>query len=189
MQNKMLKLEICGIFFILILSVFEQNLYQLSERNLIGIIFGSVNNSIWEITKTLMLPYVLWSMLELLTLRPAFKKFVISKTIGLYLLGATYILLSLVVSGFYGGYFAQFIAAIASVSTSLWLSYKIYMSNLKTDNIYLPAIFMLMLFIAIFLSFTIFPPQIPIFKDRDTGLYGLIPQNIDIGAIVLSSEV
>ena len=54
MQKTLMKLEISGIFFILIMSVFMQNLYSISDRGLIGVLFGSVNDSIWETAKTLL---------------------------------------------------------------------------------------------------------------------------------------
>ena len=66
MQKTLMKLEISGIFFILIMSVFMQNLYSISDRGLFGVLFGSVNDSIWETAKTLLFPYVMWGMIELL---------------------------------------------------------------------------------------------------------------------------
>ena len=59
MSKKLIKFEIGGIFFVLIMSVFLQNLYILSDRQLIGVMFGSVNDSIWETAKTLLLPFIL----------------------------------------------------------------------------------------------------------------------------------
>ena len=50
MKNKLMKLEIAGLFFTIVMSVFFQNLYALCNREVIGVIFGSVNDSIWEIT-------------------------------------------------------------------------------------------------------------------------------------------
>ena len=52
MQKKLMYLEIAGIIFIVIMSVFMQNLLDLSGHTLIGVMFGSVNDSIWEIEKT-----------------------------------------------------------------------------------------------------------------------------------------
>ena len=72
MQKILMKLEIGGIFFILILSAFMQNLYSLCNRELIGVLFGSVNDSIWETAKTLLLPYAIWGMIELLCIRSPF---------------------------------------------------------------------------------------------------------------------
>ena len=58
MQKKLMYLEIAGIIFIVIMSVFMQNLLDLSGHTLIGVMFGSVNDSIWEIEKTLLFPYL-----------------------------------------------------------------------------------------------------------------------------------
>ncbi len=189
MQNKMMKLEIAGIFFIIIMSVFLQNLFALTNRNLLGVMFGSVNNSIWEITKTLLFPYLLWSMLELLSIRPPFRRFVVTKTIALYSLGVSYIILCLIISvlGLDSGFLPEFIAAVVCISASLCLSYRLLNSRFNLSALFYPSIFMLLLFLAVYLSFTTFPPQIYIFMDRDTCLYGIIPEYIDKGAIALDT--
>ena len=44
MQKKLMYLEIAGILFIVIMSVFMQNLLDLSGHTLIGVMFGSVND-------------------------------------------------------------------------------------------------------------------------------------------------
>ena len=95
MQKKMMKLEIGGIFFVIIMSVFMQNFYELSNHELIGIMFGSVNDSIWETAKTILFPYLLWGMIELLCVHPPFRKFAAIKIFTLYFAGTLYILLCL----------------------------------------------------------------------------------------------
>lgn len=189
MQKTLMKLEISGIFFILIMSVFMQNLYSISDRGLIGVLFGSVNDSIWETAKTLLFPYVMWGMIELLCFRSPFRKFVVSKVISLYYLGISYIILNLIFSlfGFKNDFLINFTSAIFCISTSLFLSYKLIFSKFELENLFLPAIFMLMLFLAFYFSLTPFPPKMYIFKDRATSLYGIIPKNIDAGAIVLDA--
>lgn len=189
MQKIIFKLEIGGIFFILILSVFMQNLYSLVNRELIGVLFGSVNDSIWETAKTLILPYALWGIIELLCIRLPFKRFVTAKVIALYYLGISYILLNLMFAllGMENDFLISFTSAIFCITTSLFLSYRLVFSNQKLENIFLPAFFMLMLLIAFYFSFTPFPPKMYIFKDRTTSLYGIIPKNIDAGAIVLDT--
>mgnify|MGYP003452262988 CR=1 FL=1 len=74
MQKKLMYLEIAGILFIVIMSVFMQNLLDLSGHTLIGVMFGSVNDSIWEIEKTLLFPYLLWAGIELLCIKIPFRK-------------------------------------------------------------------------------------------------------------------
>ena len=48
-QKKLLRLELAGMLFVVVSSVFLQNLYEISDRMVIGIMFGSGNDSIWEI--------------------------------------------------------------------------------------------------------------------------------------------
>lgn len=187
MKDRLKRLEIAGIFFVIILSVFLQNLYSITNRNLVGVMFGSVNHSIWEFTKTLLLPYFLWSMIELLSVRTPFRRFVVSKTISLYFLGISYILITLVTNllGLCTNALPKLVAAVACVAMAQYLSLCLIRSDFDTKNLYLPSILLLLLFAALFLSFTVFPPEMYIFKDRDTGLYGIIPEYIDKGAIAL----
>lgn len=189
MKDRLKKFEIAGILFVIILSIFLQNLFNLTDRNLIGVMFGSVNNSIWEFTKTLLLPYFLWSMIELLSVRTPFRRFVVSKTVSLYFLGLSYILITLVTNllGLCTNALPELVASAACVAMAQFLSMRLIRSNFNTQNLYYPSIFLLLLFIALFLSFTVFPPEMYIFKDRDTGLYGIIPEYIDKGAIALDT--
>ena len=83
MQKKLMYLEIAGILFIVIMSVFMQNLLDLSGHTLIGVMFGSVNDSIWEIEKTLLFPYLLWAGIELLCIKIPFRKFIVAKAVSL----------------------------------------------------------------------------------------------------------
>lgn len=189
MKDRLKKFEIAGILFVIILSIFLQNLFNLTDRNLIGVMFGSVNNSIWEFTKTLLLPYFLWSMIELLSVRTPFRRFVVSKTVSLYFLGLSYILITLVTNllGLCTNALPELVASAVCVAMAQFLSMRLIRSNFNTQNLYYPSIFLLLLFIALFLSFTVFPPEMYIFKDRDTGLYGIIPEYIDKGAIALDT--
>ena len=189
MQKRLMKFEIGGIFFVLIISVFLQNLYSLCSRELIGVMFGSVNNSIWETAKTLLLPFILWSIIEAMCIHPPFKKLVVSKVISLYYLGICYILLCMIFSfaNEISRWLFEFISAIISVCTASFLSYRLTFSKFELQKLFAPSLFMLLLFIALYCSFTPFPPKMYIFMDRSTNLYGIIPEHIDEGAIVLDT--
>jgi hypothetical protein len=189
MQKKMLKLEIFGIFFVIASSIFLQNLYELCGHSLIGIMFGAVNDSIWETAKTLLLPYLAWAMIELLSLRQRFHKFATIKILTLYILGASFCVLCSVYSLFNleSHTMPEFIAAILCTALSFVLSYKLLYSENGLEKQFIPALFLLFLFIALFCSLTPFPPKMHIFMDRATHLYGIIPENIDEGAIMLDT--
>ena len=65
------ELEMGGILFCFLASLLMKQLYTLTDGHLIGVLFGAVNNSVWEQAKTLLLPYLLWGML----LHPPFRFF------------------------------------------------------------------------------------------------------------------
>ena len=189
MQKKLIKMEIGGIFFVLIISLFLKNIYSLSENVLLGVLFGAANDSIWESLKTLLLPFILWALLELMCLKPRFRKFAAAKIITLYLTGVLYILLCSIFSLFSQGaqFAAEFTFSIICTCFAAFASEKLYFSLWELEKLFVPLAFMLLLFVAFFCSFTPFPPHNYIFMDRQTGLYGIIPEYIDKGASVLDA--
>ncbi len=189
MPKKLKNLEIIGIFFVLAMSVFLQNLYNLSNHNLIGILFGSANRSIWESLKAIILPYIIWAILELGCLHPHMHKFAVSKIITIYFISAVYLGLCFLFSLFSNGEqpVAQLTITIVCVSLGAFLSQKLYFSVFELEKLFVPFMFLLLLFCAFYFSFTPFPPHNALFLDPETGLYGIIPQYIDRGATALDA--
>ena len=91
MDRKLLFLEIAGGAFVACGSLFMRQLYTLCGGELLGILFGAVNGSMWEACKTLLLPYLLWAVLETLTLRLRVHRFTVVKALALYRLGFDYL--------------------------------------------------------------------------------------------------
>ncbi len=176
-------LEAAGIIFVLICRLFMSNLYALCGGNLVGVMFGSVNKSIWENCKILLLPYLFWSLIELMCTQLHMRRFTSCKTISLYFLGAAYIGLSLL---FGAKNQSVFIAAICT-ALSFVLSFALYNSKFDLQNLFPPSVFLLFLFWAVYFSFTPFPPENAVFLDPVSGLCGIIPAHIDLGAAVLDT--
>ena len=57
----------------------------------------------------------------------------------------------------------------------------------EIEQLFLPCVFMMLLLIAVYCSFTVFPPHMILFEDIQTGMYGIIPEYIDSGAIALDT--
>lgn len=189
MNKNLVRLEVFGLILVISFSVFLQNLYTLCSGTLVGIMFGSVNDSIWETTKTILISYIIWSIIEAMCVRLPFHRFAVAKVISLYFLGVFYILACLVFRTFDSESYTmpEFTAAIIAVIAASFLSCRLMQSTLKLETLFMPAVFMLLLFLALYCSFTPFPPQNVIFLDRTTGLYGIIPDYIDSGASVLDT--
>ena len=176
-------LEASGIIFVLLCRLFMSNLYTLCGGNLVGVMFGRVNASIWENCKTMLLPYLFWSLIELMSISPRMRRFTSCKTISLYFLGLSYIGTGMIC----GSENQSVFAAALCTALSFVLSFMLYNSKLNLEGLFHPSVFLLFLFWAVYFSFTPFPPENAVFIDPGTGLYGIIPSHIDLGAAALDA--
>ena len=177
MDKKLIHLELFGLLFVAAGAYFSRRLYALTDGGLTGILFGAVNGSVWESCKTLLLPYLLWALLEALIIRVRVRRFAAAKTAALYLLGFLYI-------------FARMLsddipAAVLGIVAAFAVSYALYRSPLKLEGLFAPSVSLLFLFLALYFSLTPFPPRFAVFRDPSTGMYGIMPKHLDFGAIAL----
>ena len=182
-SKAMIIMEIAGMIFVLLSSLFMSKLNDLCDGSLVGMMFGSVNHSIWESCKTLLLPYLIWGMIELLSLSVRMHAFTVAKTISLFFLGIAYTGLRLL----YGYEKPCIFAAVICVTAAFALSFFLYNSNLDLSALFPVSVFLLFLFWALYFSFTPFPPKSLIFLDPQTGIYGIIPAHFDLGAAELDA--
>lgn len=188
MRKKLLPNEIIGVIFTLSGYVFMKHLYAMTEHDLVGILFGCVNDSIWENTKALILPYIIWSLLEMLCLGSGFHNFVSVKIISAYFLALIYILQCLVFSVTGKPYqTAELCFAVLSVLLAFGASYVMLKSSLNLNGFFPVALCMLFLLMALYFSLTPFPMHNYLFMDRGSGLYGLLPMGYDYGANALDA--
>lgn len=136
-------LEIAGILFIVIMSVFMQNLLDLSGHTLIGVMFGSVNDSIWEIEKTLLFPYLLWAGIELLCIKIPFRKFIVAKAVSLWFFCLSYSAICLLYSltGAQTHFLPEFTAALICCTFSFFHIFPLDGRQQKVWGTVLPRIF------------------------------------------------
>lgn len=85
-------MEIMGVLFTFLMGTLLHFVYTWSNGAVWSILFGAINESVWEHVKIFAMPYLLWGVFELACARPYFKMFVISKVVGLYFLAAAIIL-------------------------------------------------------------------------------------------------
>lgn len=189
MDNRFKKLEICGTLFVFICGALLHFLYDWTNASALGVLFGAVNESVWEHIKIFSMPYVVWSIIELAFSIPYFRQFVVAKVMGLYLLGI------LIISFFYlyttitgaAILIIDILSVFAWISISHLFSYKITTSDKDLRNLFPLCLGLLFLFVVMYFCFTAVPPHIDIFKDPVTGMYGIIPKNIDVGAYFMNN--
>lgn len=63
-QKKLAALEAWGAVFTFVMASMLHFSYQLSGGAVWAILFGSVNESVWEQVKIMAMPYLVWAVLE-----------------------------------------------------------------------------------------------------------------------------
>lgn len=189
MKKETVKMQIWGIIVVPLMIILFKNLYSLTNGALLGIFFGSVNNSMWEQTKVVMLSYFIWSLVEAVGKRSGFHRFAVSRMISIWLVGAFCILSYLLIYalGIENANLPRFICAVTACLCAFALSTRLEYGERKIEQFFLPCVFMMLLLIAVYCSFTVFPPHMVIFEDTAMGMYGIIPEYIDSGAIALDT--
>ncbi len=183
-------LEIIGIPVIYLIATLLHFTYNLTGGSALSILFSAVNESVWEHVKIFAVGFTLWSLIEILWLKPPFKKFVTTKTLSLY-----FLTLSIIVFFYSYNLFTDSPILLLDLASSFilviltqYISYRITLSDNKISDYFPVAIMLLMLFYLMFFSFTLFPPKIDIFRDPVTGMYGIIEDHIDKGAVFLTKS-
>lgn len=171
-KKKLLILEFLGVIFVTTNSLILSFSYKWSDGAMWAIILGSVNNSVWENTKTILISYIFWGIIELMVLLPPLRTFVVAKIITLYfLMTVTIMLYSVTYSN--SVFITKLCGNIIFVFIASMISYYLISKSKKLFKIFDVAIIFLTLFSIIYFLFTVLPPQSKIFQDPLTGTYGI----------------
>ncbi|MBQ3264537.1 MAG: hypothetical protein IJH07_02040 [Ruminococcus sp.] len=168
--------EAAGAVVIYCAAVFLHFVYPLSSGAALSILFGAVNESVWEHTKIFSAAYIGWSLLQLCWLKVRFRQYVASKCIGLYTL------MGLIIGVFYAytaltGHnivWVDVLSSLLSVMLVQWMTYRLETGANRLGDYFAPALMLLMLYYLMFFSFTVFPPKADLFRDPVSGGYGVI---------------
>lgn len=165
--------ELVGIVFIILVGSALHFTFDLSGGNLLVGVFSAVNESVWEHLKLSFWPALIYAFIEYSFLKKRADNFIPAKAVGIYLMPLV------IVSSFY--FYRTFIKENLLIDISIFIlavavgqltSYKLM--TLKTRKIYLKlSITALILLASLFIIFTFYPLEIPIFQDPVTGGYGI----------------
>lgn len=186
-KKTFLRLEIAGPVIIFTIASLLHFIYKLSP-NVLTSLFGAVNESIWEHIKIFTIAYIFYAFVELLWAKPDFKRFVVAKTVGVIVQGAFIPLAYYTFSFFLGKpvLIVDLLIGFTASALGFLVSYRLYKSNLDIEKYFLTSLMFLFLILMSLLCFTYFPPEAELFRDVITGEYGVVPENIDMGAFALS---
>ena len=186
-KKTFLRLEIAGPIIVFIVASFLHFIYKINP-NVLTSLFGAVNESIWEHIKIFTIAYLFYGFIEMIWARPEFKRFIVAKTLGVFVQGmlipATYYTLKIFTQK--PLLIVDLLIGFLSAVVGFVVSYRLYKSEGKIEKYFLTSIMFLFLILMSLLCFTYFPPQAELFRDVITGEFGVVPKNIDMGAFALS---
>ena len=167
--------EIIGCAAIYSAAVYLHFAYTLSSGSALGLVFGAVNESVWEHVKIFSSAYAGWALLQLMWIKVPFRRYAVSKCIGLYTLMGGIICFYYAYTAIMGtGSPSVYIifSVIAVILTQL-LSFELTVSDNRLEEFFHPAMMLFLLYYLMYFSFSIFPPHAGLFRDPVSGGYGI----------------
>ncbi|MCI9369952.1 MAG: hypothetical protein HFH65_06470 [Lachnospiraceae bacterium] len=157
---------IIGIIFVLITGTLAHFLYKWSGNNYIIGLFTPINESVWEHMKLLFFPMLIYSLIMIFKLKENYPCITCSLCFGILtgtlLIPVLFYTYSYILSK--DIFILDIGTFILSVIIAFWLSYKFTQSCILKPYTFLLCILVGIVFIC-FTVFTIYPPDIMIFKE------------------------
>lgn len=175
MKNHLRKIEIIGGAFGVVVGTLLHFTYQWSGKNFVVGIFSTVNESVWEHTKLVFFPILLFGIIEFFLLRGRVKNFFCAKAAEAFITVIFLIVFFYTYTGALGveSLIVDILSFVVAVILGKWLSYKI----LSRENVAkirareaLAGIFLFPL-LAFFIFVLLYPVRVPLFLDPVEGVY------------------
>lgn len=168
--------EFAGCIAITAAAIWLRFVFRRFGVSAMTILFGAVNESVWEHVKVISAAYIAYAVLELLWIKVSFHRYVVAKVIVLYLLMASVIGYSYLCELLFGGRTAaaDIVGAIVLIIAAQGMSVFLVGCERISGEYFAPAVFLLMLYYLMFFSFTIYPPRAELFRDPAGGGFGYI---------------
>ena len=175
MKKPVLKWELFGIVFVFLLGALLHFLFEWSGASKIVGAIASVNESVWEHFKQGFWPMCLYAAIEYRFIRANVNNFLVAKAAAVYLIPLITGLVFYAYTAIIGAeiLIVDIVIFALAITAGQLLSYKILISlKLPRYTNAIAAVFIILLAFILIL-FTFYPPQLPIFLEESTGIYGI----------------
>jgi len=175
MNRKLLSIEIFGALFVIMVGALFHFVFDWSNQWLpLGAIVA-VNESVWEHLKLVYWPLLFFSIMEYFAVKGEVNNFVLSKLTAIIIAEATILFTFYSYTAIIGTEIlaVDILSFVIGVILGYIASYKLLKWK-KAPNWTRIVSMLVMVFLGIiFVLFTYFPPEMPIFQDPETGFYGI----------------
>ena len=175
-SNKLIRVELIVILFCLILGTLLHFTYEWSGENLFIGSFSAVNESVWEHLKLVFYPMVIAAIVEYFFVKDVSNNYVEAKTIGIFTAICFIIVSFFTYSGIIGTSIIviDILIFIISIILGEYVAYRLMKrENESTVTTECLSIIILVFLLLCFIIFTYLPPEVNLFRDVTTGIYGI----------------
>lgn len=172
-KNKILIIEIVSTIFIIILGILLHFTFEWSNNNLLVGTFSPINESIWEHLKLIFFPSLITTIIVYFYEGKNIANYLCAKVVGIIFAIFFTITFFYTYTGIIGTNFAivDISSFFIAVVLEQYISYKKIQSKFSCNKI--KVITILIIMYLCFLIFTFIPPNIGLFKDPITGMFGI----------------
>lgn len=176
MKNKLLALEILGAVFVIVIGAIFHFIFEWSNQWIPLGAIAPVNESVWEHLKLVFWPLVFFSIIEYFLLKKEAHNFVLSRLVAIIIAELTILITFYSYTAILGTeiLLVDILSFIIGVILGYLVSYKILKFKTAPKWSTIISLVAIVLLGIIFVVFTYLPPEIPLFQDPETGLYGII---------------
>ncbi|MGD9130886.1 MAG: DUF6512 family protein [Candidatus Bathyarchaeota archaeon] len=174
-KETILRYELFGMLFIILLGSVLHFTFEWSGYNPIVGAFSAVNESVWEHLKLGFWPALLYLIIEYRQIRKDVNNFFLAKTVVAYAITAIIPAIFYSYTLFTGEsiFVIDILSFIVAVIIGQCMSYRLLIHKQLSPNLEKIAIAALLLLAAAFIVFTFIPPHLPPFQDPISGEYGI----------------
>lgn len=176
MKRSILRWELGGILFTVVVGTVLHFAFEWSGRWVPLGAIAAVNESVWEHLKLGFWPALAYAALEYGRFGRSANNFSFAKTLGIYLIPITIVVLYYAYTTIIGhGLLAVDIAIfVVAVIVGQLVSYKVLAASPLWERLNRFAPIALAVLAILFVLFTFYPPHLPLFRDPVSGGYGIV---------------
>ena len=175
-KDKVINTQVIVILFSLILGTLLHFTYEWSGNNLFVGSFSAVNESIWEHLKLVFYPMLIAMIIEYFFVKKDVNNYIEAKTIGIF----TAIFFIIVSFYTYSGVIGTSVIVIdilifiVSIILGEYVAYRLMKRENESTVLTTSLSIIILLFLLLcFIIFTYIPPEVNLFRDITTGMYGM----------------
>ncbi len=174
-KRNILLWELGGIIFIVVLGLLLHFAFAWSGRWTPIAPIAAVNESVWEHLKLGFWPALAYAVLEYSRFRKSAHNFSLAKTLGIYLIPITIVVLYYSYTAILGRglLIVDIVIFVEAVIVGQLVSYILLTTSPLPERLNRFAPVALVVLGILFVLFTFHPPQLPLFRDFATGVYGI----------------